>query len=198
MADVLQILQDIRLTTWLALVLGLLVFVYWRGVYRYYSILGGSTIPGPKPWPWVGNLPDVFKYGGLHKLYLNYFYKYGRVYSFCIGRSPTIVVADPEIVKQIMVKEFWKFTNRPVFIKPNPPLNSALFLSRDDTWRRMRHILSPTFTAAKLKHIVPIIDEASDKLLSKMQTFFETGKLFQPAFSPCHYVTLCLYEARPT
>ena len=178
MTGVLQILQDISLTTWLAVVLGLFVFIYWRGVHRYYSILGGSTIPGPKPWPWVGNLPDVFKYGGLHKVLLNYFYKYGRVYSCCIGRSPTIVVADPEIVKQIMVKEFWKFTNRPAVIKPTPPLDSGLFLSRDDTWRRIRHTLSPTFTAAKLKHIVPIIDEASDKLLTKMKTFSETGKFF--------------------
>ena len=165
--------------TWLALILGLLVFIYWQGLHRYNSILGGSPLPGPKPWPWIGNLPDIFKYGGIHKMFLNYFYKYGRVHKMCFGRTPVIVVSDPEIVKQIMVKDFWKFSNRPAFIKPNPPLSSGLFLARDETWKRIRHTLTPTFTATKLKQIVPIIDDASHKLLGKMQTFSETGE-FNP------------------
>ena len=176
MAGVLQILQDISLSTWLAILLGSLVFIYWQGVYRYYSILGSSPLPGPKPWPWIGNLPDVFKYGGMHKMLLNYFYKYGRVHKLCIGRAPAIVVSDTEIIKQIMVKEFEKFTNRPSFVRPGPPLDSALFLSRDEKWRRIRHTLTPTFTAAKLKQIVPIIEGACDKLMTKMQKFSETGK----------------------
>ena len=109
-------------------------------------------------------------------MFLNYFYKYGRVHKLCFGRTPVIVVSDPEIVKQIMVKDFWKFPNRPLFIKPNPPLNSGLFLARDGTWKRIRTTLTPTFTANKLKQIVPIIDNASHKLLAKMEKFSETGK----------------------
>ena len=106
---------------------------------------------------------------------LNYFYKYGRVYKMCLGRSPSIVVTDPEIIKQITVKEFWKFPNRPLFVKPNPPLDAGLFAVRDETWRRIRNTLTPTFTASKLKQIVPIIDTASKKLTAKMQNCAETG-----------------------
>ncbi|KAL9960130.1 hypothetical protein ACROYT_G033539 [Oculina patagonica] len=109
-------------------------------------------------------------------MYLNYFYKYGRVHKMCFGRTPVILVTDPEIVKQITVKEFWKFPNRPAFIKPNPPLSSGLFLTRDETWKRIRNTLTPTFTASKLKEIVPIIDEASHKLSAKMEKFAETGE----------------------
>ena len=178
MADALQTLQDISFTTWLAIILGLLIFIYWQGVQRYYSILGSSPLPGPKPWPWVGNLPDVFKYGGMHKMLLNNFYKYGRVYKLCIGRTPAIVVTDPEIIKQIMVKEFWKFPNRPPFVRVNPPLDSGLFVTRDDKWKRIRNTLTPTFTAAKLKQIVPIIEEASNVLVKNMQKFSETGQHF--------------------
>lgn len=108
---------------------------------------------------------------------LNYFYKYGRVHKICFGRIPVIVVSDPEIVKQILIKDFWKFPNRPLFIKPNPPLNSGLFLARDDTWKRILNTLTPTFTATKLKQIVPIIDGASDRLLEKMKAFSNTDKL---------------------
>ena len=107
---------------------------------------------------------------------LNYFYKYGRVHKMCIGRAPAIVVSDTEIIKQVMVKDFEKFTNRPPVIRPGPPLDSALGLARDEKWRRIRHTLTPTFTAAKLKQIVPIINGACNKLMTKMQNFSETGK----------------------
>ena len=171
-----QILQDISVSTWLAVILGILAFLYWQGVRSYYSILGSSPLPGPRPWPWVGNLPDIFRYGGMHKMLLNYFNKYGRVHTICIGRQPAIVVTDPEMIKQITVKEFWKFPNRPPFVRPSPPLDSALFIARDDKWRRVRNTLTPTFTASKLKQIVPIIEEASNTLVTKMQKFSETGK----------------------
>lgn len=171
-----QILQDISVSTWVAVILGILAFLYWQGVRSYYSILGSSPLPGPRLWPWVGNLPDIFRYGGMHKMLLNYFYKYGRVHTICIGRQPAIVVTDPEMIKQITVKEFWKFPNRPPFVRPSPPLDSALFIARDDKWRRVRNTLTPTFTASKLKKIVPIIEEASNTLVTKMQKFSETGK----------------------
>ena len=176
MESVAEISPSSNVYAWLALGLGIVIFIYWQGLRRYNSILADCPLPGPKPWPWLGNLPDVFKYGGMHKMFLTYFYKYGRVHKMCFGRTPVIVVSDPEIVKQIMVKEFWKFPNRPPFIKPNPPLSSGLFVSRNETWKRIRNTLTPTFTAAKLKQIVPIIDEASTTLSGKMKTFSETGK----------------------
>lgn len=176
MADLLQFFDSSSLVTWLALIVGILIFLYWQGLYNYNAILGGSPLPGPKPWPWVGNLLDVFKYDGIHKMLLEYFHKYGRVYKICIGRTPSIVVCDPEIVKQVMVKEFSKFPNRPPFVKPFPPFDSGLFVARDEPWKRIRTTLTPTFTAAKLKQIVPIIENASDALSNKMQKFAETGK----------------------
>lgn len=175
MANLQQLLKNFGFSTWFAILLGLLALVYWLGIRSYNSVLSNSALPGPRIWPWVGNLPDLFKYGGFHKMLLNYFYKYGRVYKMCLGRSPSIVVTDPEIIKQITVKEFWKFPNRPLFVKPNPPLDAGLFAVRDERWRRIRNTLTPTFTASKLKQIVPIIDTASKKLTAKMQKCAETG-----------------------
>ena len=178
MADPVQLSFDSSWSTWLAVIVGLLAFLYWKGVQRYNSLLGNSPLRGPRPLPWVGNLLDVFKYGGIHKMLLNYFYKYGRVYKMCIGRSPVIVVSDPEIVKQILVKEFWKFPNRPPFAKPNPPMDAGLFVARDERWKRIRKTLTPTFTATKLKQIVPIIESSSEKLTLKLQKFAETGQCY--------------------
>jgi cytochrome P450 len=156
-------------------VLMLLALVYWNGV-KNYSLIADIPLNGPKPWPYVGNLFDVFKYGGMHKQLLAYFKRYGRVHKMYIGRRPTIVVNDPEMVKIITVKEFSKFRNRPQFIKLHPPFSSALFFSRDDDWKRIRTTLTPTFSASKLKQIVPIIEKSCAQLDKKMDKFAETGK----------------------
>ena len=177
MASVLETIQDVSFTTWLAVILGLLVFFYWRGIQKYNSLLGSSPLPGPKPLPWIGNLLDVFRYGGMHKMFLSFFYKYGRAHKLCLGRSPAIVVSDPEMIREILVKEFSSFPNRLGFT-PRPPLDSGLFVSRGESWKRVRTTLTQTFTASKLRQIVPIIEEKSDLLLNKMQRFSETGRSF--------------------
>ena len=126
----------------------------------------------------MGNLPDIFRYGGFHHMLLEYFKKYGRVHKMYIGRNPALVVVDPEMIKQIFVKEFDKFPNRPRFIEPRPPFNSGLFLAKDADWKRIRTTLTPTFTALKLKQIVPIMEKATETLKKKIAKLADTGEWF--------------------
>jgi len=39
---------------------------------------------------------------------------YGKVFGIFEGKKPTLIVSDPEIVKQIMVKDFDHFNNHSV------------------------------------------------------------------------------------
>ena len=149
--------------------------IYWFGV-SSYGLISHVSLPGPKPWPYVGNLLETVRYGGLHKAFIEYSKKYGRVYKMYLGRDPIITVADPEILKHILVKDFDKFRNRPEFIAGNPPLDKGLFGARDDSWKRIRSIVTPTFSSLKLKEIVPIIQEAVDALMEKFENFAKNGK----------------------
>ena len=160
---------------WICLLIITTALIYWMGV-SSYSLISRISLPGPKPWPYVGNLFEVTnKYGGLHKAFLEYAKKYGKVYKMYMGRDPVIVVADPEMLKGILIKNFDKFRNRPEFLAGNAPLDKGLFGARDDDWRRVRSILTPTFSASKLKEIVPIIEEAVDILLAKFEKFAREG-----------------------
>ena len=105
-----------------------------------------------------------------------YFKKYGRLHKMYIARRPTIVVSDPEIVKQVLVKEFDKFPNRPRFIEPRPPASFGLFVARDADWKRIRTTLTPSFTALKLKQIVPIIEKSTQTLKTKIEKLADTGE----------------------
>ncbi|XP_001622402.2 cytochrome P450 3A41 [Nematostella vectensis] len=160
---------------WLLAIAVLLVLLYWNGV-KNYSILKNEPLKGPEPWPYIGNLLEVGKYGGLHKMQLHFSKIYGRVYKLFIGRAPTIVVSDPEIIKQILLKEFNKFPDRPAFIKFGRPFNSGLFIASGETWKRIRSTLTPSFTSGKLKKIVPIFNTASDNLSAKIEKLADSGE----------------------
>ncbi|KAJ7372188.1 Thromboxane-A synthase [Desmophyllum pertusum] len=171
---------------WISLLFILIAVIYWFGV-SGYTLTSHVSLPGPKPWPYLGNLLDASKYGGLHKAFLEYAKKYGKVYKMYMGRDAIIAVADPEILKHILVKDFQKFRNRPDFLAGKAPLDKGLFGARDDDWKRVRSILTPTFSSSKLKEIVPIMEEAANILLSKFENFAKEEKSVDVSTPFCHF-----------
>ncbi|XP_073499214.1 cytochrome P450 3A29-like isoform X2 [Phyllobates terribilis] len=88
---------------------------------------------------------------------------------FFDGRQPVLAVMDPAIIKSILVKECYTiFTNRRNF-GLNGPLESAVSNAVDDQWKRIRTVLSPTFTSGKLKQMFPIIKQYGDLLVKNIQ-----------------------------
>ncbi|CAG2117805.1 unnamed protein product, partial [Medioppia subpectinata] len=53
---------------------------------------------------------------------------------------PTLTVAEPALVKQILVKEFHKFRNRMPETDPNGRFPRNMFNARDGHWKRLRLI----------------------------------------------------------
>ncbi|XP_048349427.1 cytochrome P450 3A29-like isoform X4 [Sphaerodactylus townsendi] len=80
-----------------------------------------------------------------------------------------MVILDSTIIKNILVKECYTyFTNRRDF-GLNGDLDSALSLAKDEQWKRIRTVLSPTFTSGRLKEMFPIIIHNGEKLLRNVQ-----------------------------
>lgn len=155
---------------WISLLLFIAAFIYWFGVSEF-ALTRQVPLPGPKPWPYFGNLIEVARFGGLHKAFIEYGKKYGKVYKMHMGRSPIITVANLEMLKCILVKDFDKFRNRPDVMRANAPMDKGLFDAGDEAWRKVRSILTPTFSALKLKELIPLIDDAANILLGKLETF---------------------------
>ena len=73
-----------------------------------------SHLPGPKPWPFLNRLPETFKdRGQFHITFDKYYKKYGKLF---VMSSVNVMfgVSEPEMIKQILVKDFDSFTDRPV------------------------------------------------------------------------------------
>ena len=92
------LLFSVSLTTFLAIVLLLLVIWWFR------PIDGPRLPPGPWSLPWLGHLLFIdaeAPYETLHKLAD----KYGPVYSVRLGGLFCVVVSDPKLVRQAFAQE---------------------------------------------------------------------------------------------
>ena len=160
-----------------SLLLFVALFLYWYGT-RGFADLKKLNVPGPKPIPFLGNFLEARKYSGIYQMHLAFLKKYGRVFTICLGGRPSLVVADPELLKQIMVKDFPNFRNRFQFQKPvNKTLAQNVASSRDDKWKRIRNTLTPTFSAGKLKLMTPLVEKLCDTLLEKLEKITDSGEL---------------------
>ena len=79
---------------------------------RYMSKLARNGIPGPKPNLIYGNMFEVRALATIKKQE-ELIKKYGKIVGYYIGRRPTVLVADPELAKNIQIKDFQYFADRP-------------------------------------------------------------------------------------
>ena len=151
-----------------------LLYNFWREA-SHDALRKKINAPSAKAWPVIGNLLDVRKFNGVHLLLCEYIKKYGKVFSFSMGAKPIVVIADPDILKQILVKDFWNFRNRFMQLKPKGAIAKSVFLACDEDWKRVRTTLTPTFSAKKMKGMVSMIEESFDRLMEKIETVVDTG-----------------------
>ena len=58
------------------------------------------------------------------------------------------------------------------------PMDKSLSLLRGEDWRRIRTTLSPSFSAHKLKGMIPLMNLACDTLVKKIDQVAEAGGSF--------------------
>ncbi|XP_042294121.1 cytochrome P450 3A9-like isoform X2 [Sceloporus undulatus] len=150
--------------------IGLLV-LYGIWPYGVFKKLG---VPGPKPYPFIGTA--MAYRNGVMEFDKACFKKYGKVWGFYDGRRPIMGVTDPDIIKVILVKECYSvFTNRRNF-GPTGKLEAAVSIAEDEQWKRIRTVLSPTFTSGKLKEMMPIIQHYAKNLVQYFSEKAEKGE----------------------
>ncbi|KAK9752576.1 Cytochrome P450 [Popillia japonica] len=124
-------------------------------------------------------------------------FKDERYFGTYQGSIPVLTVCDPEIIKQITVKEFDHFLNHkpivPTYYGVDPLWSKNLFSLRDTEWREMRSTLSPSFTSSKMKIIFSLMTECADNYVN----YFLKQK--KPIETECadNYVNYFLKQKKP-
>ncbi|XP_054850804.1 cytochrome P450 3A24-like isoform X2 [Eublepharis macularius] len=153
------------LETWGLIIVFLSIFVlYGIWPYNFFKKLG---VPGPQPLPFIGTFHEYRK--GILQFDQECYLKYGKMWGIFDGRQPVMAILDPALIKTILVKEFYTyFTNRRDFGLKGE-LENSIIVARDEHWKRIRTVLSPSFTSGRLKEMLPIINHYGEVLVKNVQ-----------------------------
>jgi cytochrome P450 family 6 len=93
--------------------------------------------------------------------------KFGGTFTFT---QPGFIFRDPEIIKNVLVKDFNHFQDRGFYSNEEvEPLTGHLFLLPGERWRNLRIKLTPTFTSGKMKMMFHTIVECGQELISTLE-----------------------------
>lgn len=112
--------------------------------------------------------------------------KEGKAFCFSMFFKFCVLLADPELVGLVLSSQFTNFTNRREFKIYDPVFKSALTVLMDDQWKRVRSIISPTFSMGSLRRMKPRIDVTLETLLENIENASSSKNgivNFKPLFS---------------
>ncbi|XP_051154870.1 uncharacterized protein LOC127277625 [Leptopilina boulardi] len=146
----------------------LIFYIYSQYKLNYWKRKG---IPTPNNCHWLfGNFKDVIlgrTSVGVH---------FGKLHNECcnnepclgvyIMHKPFLLLRDPELIKQILVKDFHLFQNRYFAAEKSKDLigTTSLFSINNPEWKYLRTKLSSTFSSGKQKKLFSLMIESSENM----------------------------------
>lgn len=98
-------------------------------------------------------------------------YKDHRVFGMYTFFKPNLVIADLDLIRTVLAKEFGSFHDRGFFCNEKiDPLSGHLFLLPGKKWRNLRVKLTPTFTSGKIKQMFMILKECGEEFAKSLES----------------------------
>ncbi|XP_046145832.1 cytochrome P450 6A1-like isoform X2 [Osmia bicornis bicornis] len=168
----------------------LALYYYFTSTFNYWKKRG---IKGPEPIPVFGNImaPMLAKQS-LADFLTNLYKKYKNepMIGIFARREPILIILGPDIIKDVLIKDFSKFANRGFKIHEiAEPLSQHLFFLEVERWRPLRTQLSPVFTSSKLKGIFSLILDCAKHLEKYMDTLVQKGEPIEIREVAAQYTT---------
>ncbi|XP_073123463.1 cytochrome P450 72A225-like [Henckelia pumila] len=132
------------------------------------EIIATSQEARSKPMNFSNDIiPRVFA------VFHEYVKNYGKNCFLWFGPTPTALISDPELIKEVLSKSY-------VFQKPKSPLEKLLAQGvatyESEKWAKHRRLINPAFHLEKLKHMLPSFYESSCDMLSKWDEIVHSSK----------------------
>ncbi|RZC38867.1 p450 domain containing protein, partial [Asbolus verrucosus] len=134
--------------------------------YEYWEKRG---VPGPKPKFIVGNLAQTFLgKKSPTEIFCDVYNDYPDLPFVGVYHTgtPSLVIRDPDLIKEMTVKSFDSFHDN--FLKidkdVDPLFGKNPFFLRGEDWKIIRNQLSPAFTSGKMKWLYPHLEDVGQNL----------------------------------
>lgn len=153
----------------ITIVVCLVTIFFWRTNERY-NYFRKRAIPGPSPSFFYGHYKTLWSTKAFSQFLKQGTEKYGSIYGLFLGRTPMYVVSDVNFLEEVYIKQFSAFHSRLIsnILRDESDGKVHLFRATGARWRRQRHVINPTFSAAKLKLMMPLVNGCIEALMNKI------------------------------
>ena len=98
--------------------------------------------------------------------------KYGLTFLIYLGISPVIITQDTKVIKDALVKNFSKFSDRTRanvnMLKFLLKQNESLPTLSGEKWKQLRKLVAPSFTGKKLRTLGTVMEKNCNNLKEAM------------------------------
>ncbi|KAE9554953.1 hypothetical protein FO519_001850 [Halicephalobus sp. NKZ332] len=164
----------VKVFIWINIFFGVLGVAFYINLKKRNSYFAEKGIPHPPiDSLFLGNLPTYEKGLQQHLKLLEWEKTYGDTYGIYEGSHKVIVSSDPELINEVLVKQFHAFRSRKLFpaAANDQEHDSAqnLFLAEGNQWKRLRALVSTSLTVNQIKSIEPIIHEVIKEMMEVIE-----------------------------
>lgn len=127
-----------------------------------------AIAPGPRGLPVLGNMLDISRdpVGYLESCAA----RYGGVTALKLGVYPALLLNDPDLIEQVLVKEHEKFIKHQVFWRQlRALLGKGLFMTEQEEWQRARRFAAPAFATRALQEYAPTLVGEAERWVAGWQ-----------------------------
>lgn len=151
------------------------LFIWRRNHFNYFKKLG---IPGPEPSLIWGNLVEYHSMER-YKVLGKWIEKYGNMFGFFNGDAPFVVLSDLDFIEYVYVRNFQNFVDRGFNMmtdQMHPVLGKSVMLVGGNEWKDIRSTVAYSMSAAKLKMMMPHLEENADIFVRSLEEHADTGR----------------------
>ncbi|XP_065338082.1 cytochrome P450 9e2-like [Cloeon dipterum] len=164
--------------------LATIIFLLYKFFTKHFDYWRKQGVKFIKPVPVFGSVASSFLLKEHPLEFAQRWYKENEGLPFIgyfQGRTPTLMVFDPDLIKQVFVKDFSHFVDHGFIISEEAdPLQALnLFNLQGLRWKEMRAKLVPTFTSGKIKGMFPLMVECSEQFDENLQEMADRNEIFE-------------------
>ena len=144
------------------------VYAHWkRWIFWQMGIPTAPHVPFLGCFNTYASMPDTI-FGADH-YHLTKYGLDGKFVGIFDARLPSLLIGDPDIIRTVLTKQSSDFYDRECYLDNDPSLLKLSVINlRGQHWKHVRQVLTPTFTPANLKKMLPIIVNCSNHLQNEI------------------------------
>ncbi|XP_040072469.2 cytochrome P450 3A41 isoform X2 [Ixodes scapularis] len=139
-----------------------------RWTIRTFTYWNDKGVPHLSFMEYMRTAYDIFT-KPLYEVVQRNYERHGRVYGTYQGFVPTLVVGDPNLLRDICVRDFKSFADRSEDkITGNDIWDRMVLNSTGNEWTSSRSTVTPSFTSSKLKGFVSKVLKVAEGVCSRL------------------------------